>query len=160
MNEVVTNRAAVAVVLIAVGYLPPFAFSQDEPASTRTQPQVDIVQTVGCVERRGGNMWLAGASDPAVIGRGVFNETQVEEARKTAPGTGAFQLIGEAEFLSAEGLLRTAERAVFTTPEQVNATGGLREGRRVLVKGLLIDTERESRINLLAVVALSETCSE
>ena len=69
-----------------------------------------------------------------------------------------FQLVGVADFLDAESLLEWGERSEFTTAEQANATGELRERRTVLVKGLLIEADPTSRINLLAVVGLAEEC--
>ena len=63
-----------------------------------------------------------------------------------------------ADFLTPEGLLRSGDRALFTTPEQVNATGELRDGRTVLVKGLLIETDAAPRLNLVAVVGLGDKC--
>ena len=127
----------------------------------RSEPQVDIVQTVGCVEMRNDDAatwWLTRAADPTQTRAGVFNENQVEEAKEEALGTGEFQLIGVAEFLDAESLLRFGDRAQFTTADQVNATNELREGRTVLVKGLLIEEGALARINLLAVVGLADTC--
>jgi hypothetical protein len=67
-------------------------------------------------------------------------------------------LVGVADFLDADALLRFGDRASFTKPDQVNATGELRAGRTVLVKGLLIESGAESRINLLAVVGLADSC--
>lgn len=123
------------------------------------EPQVAIVQTVGCVEQRGGaEWWLTRTADPTGSRAGLFDVNQVDEAKETALGSREFQLVGVADFLSAEGLLRWGDRAQFTSPEQVNASGELREGRRLLVKGLLIETEAVSRINLLAVVGLANTC--
>ncbi len=125
-------------------------------------PQVQIVQTVGCVEQRGddaGGWWLTRAAEPTVVKPGVFDETQVEEANDTAPGSREFQLIGVAEFLDAKSQLEWGDRAEFTTADQVNATNELREGRTVLVKGLLIDPDGDARINLLSVVGLADTCS-
>ena len=123
------------------------------------EPQVAIVQTVGCVEQRGGaEWWLTRAADPTGSRAGLFDVNQVDEAKETALGSREFQLVGVADFLSAEGLLRWGDRAQFTSPEQVNASGELREGRRLLVKGLLLETEAVSRINLLAVVGLANTC--
>ena len=127
----------------------------------RSEPQVDIVQTVGCVEMRNDDAatwWLTRAADPTQTRAGVFNENQVEEAKEEALGTGEFQLIGVAEFLDAESLLRFGDRAQFTTADQVNATNELREGRTVLVKGLLIEEGGTARINLLAVVGLADAC--
>jgi hypothetical protein len=131
-------------------------------SAAKPKPKVDVVQTVGCVERRGGpqpTWWLTRAATPTVSRVGVFNTLQVEEARKTATlGTREFELVGIAEFLDAEGLLRSGDRAAFTTPDQVNATGELRAGRTALVKGLLIEAGAQSRLNLLAVVGMAETC--
>ena len=42
--------------------------------------------------------------------------------------------------------------------DQINASGELRPGRTVLVKGLLIETDGESRINLTSVVGLANSC--
>ncbi len=127
----------------------------------RPDPQVEIVQTVGCVEMRNDDdatWWLTRAADPTETRARVFNEPQVEEAKETPLGTREFQLIGVAEFVDAESLLRIGDRAEFTTPEQVNATNELREGRTVLVKGLLIEEGAMARINLLAVVGLADGC--
>lgn len=124
-------------------------------------PKVNIVQTVGCVERRSGDVvewWLVQAPEPAVIQAGVFNRSEIQVARNTPLGSGTFHLIGVADFLDAEGLLAAADRRLFTSPEQVNATGELQEGRKVLVKGALIETDAESRINLLGVIGMADTC--
>ena len=124
--------------------------------------QVQIVQTVGCVEQRGGDAggwWLTRAAEPKVARPNVFDELEVEEAQDTAPGSREFQLIGVAEFLDAKSLLEWGDRAQFTTADEVNATNALRKGHTVLVKGLLIDPDGDARINLLAVVGLAETCS-
>ena len=140
---------------------PSAAFGQRLAART-AKPQVEIVQTVGCVERRtgdAGEWWLAQAAEPTVVRAGVFNAVQVDEAREQALGAHAFQLVGVADFLGAEALLRAFDRSSFTTPDQANATGELRAGRTVLVKGLLIESDEVARINLLAVVGLADTCS-
>ena len=141
------------VVLLATG---------DQEQRSRREPQVQLVRTVGCVERhsdREPTWWLSRAADPTEARPGVFNRTEIEEIADTVePGAREFQLVGVADFLDVEGLLASGDRALFTTPEQANATGELRAGRRVLVKGLLIEVDEGSRINLMAVVGLSETC--
>ena len=131
----------------------------------RSEPQVEIVRTVGCVELRNGDdatWWLTSAADPTETRAGVFNVNQVEEAKEEALGSREFQLVGVAEFLDAESLLSFGDRAQFTTADQVNATNELREGRMVLVKGLLIEAGTTAgataRINLLAVVGLADGC--
>ena len=154
-------RIPVLVAAVAVQAAPVPALGQ-RLAAQAAKPAVEIVRTVGCVERRAGDpeWWLARAAEPAVTRAGVFNSVQVDEARAQAPGEREFALVGVADFLGAEALLRSFDRASFTTPEQVNATGELRAGRTVLVKGLLIEADEGARINLLAVVGLAETCGE
>ena len=148
--------------LAAAVWLAPASTQGQRLAATTGAPAVEIVHTVGCVERRLGEAewWLARAAEPTVSEAGVFNDDEVDEARAQAFGTDAFQLVGVADFLGAEALLRSFDRSSFTAPDQVNATGELREGRTVLVKGLLIETDDAARINLLAVVGLADTCSE
>ncbi len=144
----------------AIGF--PLAGSGEQRAATRRpKPQVEFVQTVGCVERRtrqDSTWWLTRAAEPTVTRAGVFNEVQIDEARETRLGDGEFRLIGFADFLTPEGLLNFGDRALFTEPDQINASGELRPGRTVLVKGLLIETDDESRINLMSVVGLADTC--
>jgi hypothetical protein len=119
-----------------------------------------MVQAVGCVEQRtGNNWWLTQASEPEVSPPGVFNQVQLDAVLAAlTPGTREFQLVGVADFLDAEGLLATGNRADFTSSDQVNATGELRQGRTVLVKGLLIEADGVSRVNLTTVVGLAERC--
>lgn len=158
-----TNRSILAAALVSgTLWSPRVAAQNDRQPAASAKPKVDVVQTVGCVERRNGQQatwWLTRAAVPTVSRVGVFNSVQIEEARRTATlGSRDFRLVGVAEFLDAEGLLRSGDRARFTTPEQANATGELREGHTVLVKGLLIETGAESRINLLVVVGMADTC--
>ena len=149
-------------VLSAAVWLAPAPAHGQTLAATTDEPAVEIVHTVGCVERRTGDAewWLARAAEPTVTESGVFNQDEVDEARDQALGTQAFHLVGVADFLGAEALLRSFDRSSFTTPDQVNATNELREGRTVLVKGLLIEADDMARINLLAVVGLADTCDE
>lgn len=158
-----TIRTLFTTGLLAAAAWPPLAggAAGQPPAAGRPEPQAEFVRTVGCVERRTREettWWLARATEPAVTRPGVFNEVQVEEARQTAPGAGEFRLVGVADFLTPEGLLNFGDRALFTDPDQINASGELRAGRTVLVKGLLIETDGEPRINLTSVVGLADTC--
>jgi hypothetical protein len=114
------------------------AGQQRSPPGAQVKPKVDIVQTVGCVEHRtanGGQWWLTSATDPTVSREGVFTTVDIDTAKKAPRGTRAFRLIGEADYLDAEGLLKTQRRAEFTRAEQVNAPGVLRDGRRFLFVG-------------------------
>ena len=157
-----TIRTVLAAALVTATIAPPIATAAGQRAGgRRPKPQVEVVQTVGCAEQRISEettWWLTRAVDPTGSRPRVFNEVEVAEARENTTGTHEFQLIGVADFLTAEGLLRFGERARFTSPEQINATGELRAGRTVLVKGLLIEADGVSRINLLSVVGLADTC--
>ena len=82
----------------------------------------------------------------------------MDAARSRETGSREFQLIGFAEFVDPATLLAWADRALFTTEEQVNATNSLRQGSFVLVKGLLVDVDGSARINLLSVVGLADAC--
>lgn len=150
------KRAAGTVAFLTAAICPAASHGQG-PAD----PQVAIVQTVGCAEQRsdgGVTWWLTRAADPAASGPGPFEAPQVDAARSRETGSREFQLIGFAEFVDPAAQLAWADRALFTTEEQVNATNDLRPGRFVLVKGLLIDADGNARINLLSVVGLADTC--
>ena len=138
------------ILLAAAG---PASAAQDRP-SAHVEPDIEIVETVGCVAQRAGGAewWLVSAAEPDSARAGVFNVPEVEAARDRGLGDREFRLVGVPDFLGAEALL--------TTPEQVNATGELRAGRTVLVKGLLIEAAPAAHINLLAVVYLADTCGE
>ena len=155
------RTALTAGLLMAATAFPPAALGGQRAGTRRPEPQVEFVQTVGCVERRireESTWWLTRAAEPTVTRAGVFNEVQVGEARGTALGDAEFRLVGFADFLTPEGLLNFGDRALFTAPDQINASGELRPGRTVLVKGLLIETDGESRINLTSVVGLTDAC--
>jgi hypothetical protein len=160
LKTLVTHRFIAAV---AVGFgasWPMLAAAQTAGSAAPPKAKVEIVQTVGCVAKRSGqppSWWLTRAAAPTPTREGVFNRTQIDDAKKTlALGVREFHLVGVADFLDAEGLLQSGDRALFTSKEQVNATGELREGRAVMVKGLLVASGTEARLNLLEVVGLDE----
>lgn len=129
--------------------------------ATAQRARVDIVQTVGCVEHREGEpdtWWLVRAAPPSVVAGGVFNEKQIEEARGAELADGEIHLVGVADFLDVDALLEWGSRSEFTDREQANATGALAQGRKVLVKGPLIESDGLGRINLMAAVGLEDSC--
>lgn len=137
------------------------AWQRGQPSKPAGTSGVDIVQSIGCVERRDGTpetWWLARAVDPRSTQPGVFSVPQVEAAKALRPGERTFQLVGTADFLDTESLLKSGQRREFTTAENANATGELRAGRKVLVKGMLVTAGDAPRINLLNVVNLAESC--
>jgi hypothetical protein len=165
-----SHSTAIAIAFAVAFSIPLMLHAQRGRGDTGEKPKVEIVQSVGCVERKGSSpgatgprsetdsWWLSRAADPRTAPAGIFNSTQVEAAKTAALGANVFQLIGVADFLDTEGLLRSGRRKEFTTPETANATGQLRDGHKVLVKGMLIDTADPKRINLLAVIGLADSC--
>jgi hypothetical protein len=129
--------------------------------ASAAKPTVDVVQTLGCVERRDGSpdtWWLTRAADPRSAQPGIFAVPQINAARSAPLGANTIQLVGVADFLDSEGLLKEGRRREFTTAQNANATGELRAGRKVLVKGMYITTSDPKRINLLNVIALADSC--
>jgi hypothetical protein len=121
--------------------------------------KVPIVIVAGCVMRGQDGAWLlTSASEPKVSAIVHADAQEVAEARSLRPGTGRYRPIGTAEFASADELLGQGQRVQFTRPEGANATGQLRAGRRVSIKGLLIAAGNEQRLNLLSVQAIADAC--
>ncbi len=153
------------VAALAVGVALPWpAAAQRQSQPPGEKPKAPIVQGVGCAEQRPGTpatWWLVRASSADPAPPGPFHISQVEKAKGATPGTNVFRLIGETDFLSVEELLKSGERSRFTTAETANASGQLRAGRKVLVKGLIVtgDVGTEPRINLMSVVSLADSCS-
>jgi hypothetical protein len=123
------------------------------------QPTVPIVLAAGCASRTPDGTWtLASASALRRSSIVHADAREFEEARRLPIGTARYRLIGTAEFASVDDLLSTGQRAQFTTAETANATGQLRDGRRVAVKALLIAAAQEQRLNLLSVQPVSDSC--
>jgi hypothetical protein len=155
--SIVVNAACLLVLAAS-----PLAAQRGRQTNPGEKPAVDVVQTVGCAERRDGNpeTWsLTRAADPRTVQPGVFSTGQVDAAKGAPLGANTFQLIGVADFLDTEGLLKSGRRREFTSAQSANATGELRTGRKVLVKGMFITSTDPKRINLLNVVALSDSCN-
>jgi hypothetical protein len=155
-----TDRAAIGAAIAISMCGAAMLSAQRGRGASGDKPKVDIVQTVGCAERKAGNpdtWWLNRAADPRASAPGMFNTTQVGEAKAATLGANVFQLVGVADFLDADGLLASGRRKEFTTRETANATGQLRPGHKVLVKGLLIEGDPK-RINLMSVVGVGDTC--
>ena len=151
---------AITAFLLALSASPSFA-QRGRQTNPGKKPAVDVVQSVGCVERRDGNpetWWLTKAVDPRVTQPGIFSTGQIDAARGASLGANTFQLAGVADFLDTEGLLKSGRRREFTTPQNANATGEIRPGRKVLVKGMFITSGEPKRINLLNVIGLADSC--
>jgi hypothetical protein len=127
--------------------------------SGSSKPSIPIVSVVGCASRMPDNTWmLTNASEAAVSDRLFTTAKEIEEAKKQALGTNHYKLIGTNEFVTKDELLKDQTRAAFTSPTLANATGQLQDGRRLVVKGLLITTSNEKRLNLVSVQQLADSC--
>ena len=125
-------------------------------------PKVGVIQSIGCSETKGANpttWWLTHAAEAKATATTFFNATEIEDAKALALGTNAYQLLGVADFLDVDGLLQQGQRSQFTTRETANASGQLRAGRKVVVKGLFVEgANGQKRINLTQVVSVSDSC--
>jgi hypothetical protein len=153
------------VLALAVGVVAGFSAighaQRRSPLGAAGKPKVDVVAGVGCVERKGGDpptWWLSHAADPKVTPSASFSSAEIEQMKTVPMGTGVYQLVGVSDFLDVDSLLQDPVRAQFTRPETANATGQLREGRKVVVKGPLVEVDGQKRINVMAVLGLADIC--
>lgn len=135
---------------------------EEQPAVGRPDlaaPKVPIVTVVGCVSRgAGGVEMLTSASTPKTSAIMHADQQEVAEARETPLGTSRYWLIGTADFGSVDELMSRGQRALFTQAATANATGGVRNGRKVAVKGLLISGTAEPRLNVLSAQPIGDSC--
>ncbi len=128
--------------------------------SDLSKPKVPLVSVVGCATRTAEGTWMLTKATDGVESKVLFmSAKEIEEAKKKPLGNNRYKLIGTLEFLTKEELLKDAHRAEFTRPEVVNATGQLQDGRKLIVKGLLITAPNEKRLNLVSVQHLADTCN-
>jgi hypothetical protein len=124
-----------------------------------SKPAAPLVAVVGCARRSPQGVWTLTNATEGVETRALFmSAKEIEDARKKALGTNGYVLLGTPEFLTKDELLKSGQRADFTRPEIANATGQLQDGRKLVVKGLLITAGNERRLNLVAVQQLADTC--
>ncbi|MGH9199152.1 MAG: hypothetical protein ACRD1T_25905 [Acidimicrobiia bacterium] len=127
--------------------------------SGASKPEVPLVSVVGCASRAPDGTWMLINATAGTETRQVFSSTkEIDEAKKQKPGSNRYRLMGTTDFLSKEELLKDEVRRQFTRPEVANATGQLQNGKKLVVKGLLITAPNEKRLNLVSVQQLSDTC--
>lgn len=132
--------------------------AQQQPSDV-SKPKVPIVSVIGCASRTAEGTWMLTNATDGIETKALFlSAKEIEEAKQNALGTNRYQLLGTPEFLTKEELLKHGQRAEFTRPEVANATGQLEDGRKLIVKGLLITAANQKRLNLVAVQQLAETC--
>jgi len=127
--------------------------------SDLSKPKVPLVSVVGCASQMADGTWMLVKATDGVESRVLFmSAKEIEEAKKKPLGNNQYKLLGTLDFLTKEDVLSDARRAEFTRPEVANATGQLQNGRKLLVKGLLITVPNEKRLNLVSVQQLADTC--
>ena len=146
--------AVAAAVVTACGAMPATAAQESDP----TEPTVPLVRTVGCVEKDGDAWFLTRATDPEVTRYPFPSAVELEDAGRAALGSNRLRLVGVTDFLDAEGLLASFQRAEHTAPASVNATGALAAGRKVAVKGLYITSVEPHRVNLTSAMSVAGAC--
>jgi hypothetical protein len=153
-----TGRKAFGVLaLVVCGWIAGVR-AQQQPGDV-SKPKVPIVSVVGCASRAADGTWMLTNATDGIESKVLFmSAKEIEEAKKKALGNNRYKLLGTAEFLTKEELLKHGQRAEFTRPDVANATGQLQDGRKLMVKGLLITAPNETRLNLIAVQQLADTC--
>ena len=152
------KRQCLGVVTLACG-LALGLHAEPQSTSSKSKPKVPLVSVVGCANRDADGSWLLTRATDGTETQQLYTSTkEIEEAKTRRLGTNRYKLVGTAEFGTREDLLKTQQRAEFTRPEVANATGQLQDGRKLVVKGLLIVMPTEKRLNLVSVQQLAETC--
>ena len=123
--------AIVWLLLVAGG-----ASAQDQPSKPDSD-RPPLVEVVGCLSQRGTNWVLTNASDPSPSTTSFTTPEAVNAAAEKPLGTGQIRLIGTAPF-SPDG----------------------HKGHKMVVRGLLIKSAGDTRLNLTSFQMVSETCAK
>ena len=127
--------------------------------SKAVKPKVPLVTVVGCANRAPDGTWqLTRATGATEVQQAYSSTKEIEDAKNVALGANQYKLVGTAEFGTKEDLLKTQQRGEFTRPAVANATGALQDGRKLVVKGLLITASSEKTLNLVSVQKVDDTC--
>jgi len=111
------------------------AYAQLPPPPPPDAPP--IVEAVGCLSQTGSNWVLKNATDPAPATTSFTTPEAVKAAGEKPLGTQQYRLLGTSPF-SPEG----------------------HKGHKIVVKGILIKSGGESRINLTSFQMLAATCAK
>ena len=134
--------------------------SPDVARADVAPPQVPIVTVVGCVALGADGVETLTSASAAKVSTIVHADaTEIAEARTRPLGTGRYRLVGAGDFGTVAALMSTGQRALFTRAETANATGRLQDGRKVVVKGLLVRGQPDMRLNVLSAQSLGDSCN-
>jgi hypothetical protein len=112
------------------------AYAQGRP-SEPSSDQPSIVEVVGCLSQAGTDWILAKATDPATSSTSFTTPEQVKAAAEKSLGTQQYRLLGTSPF----------------SPDH-------HKGHKMVVKGLLIKSGSDRRINVTSFQMLAETCAK
>jgi hypothetical protein len=127
------NRlTSVAWLLVAAGA----AGAQGQPSKPDSD-RPPLVEVVGCLSQTGANWVLTNASDPAAATTSFTTPEAVKAAAEKPLGTSQVRLLGTGPF-SPDG----------------------HKGHKMVIRGLLIRSGSETRINLTSFQMVAETCSK
>ena len=150
------GRMALTVLALTGG----FATGLQAQQSDASKPKVPLVSAVGCASRTPDGTWILTNSTDTVETEQLFSSSkEIEAAKMSALGKNRYTLMGTADFLTKEELLKHQQRAEFTRPEVANATGQLQIGKKIVVKGLLTTAQNEKRLNLVSVLQVGDACN-
>jgi hypothetical protein len=112
------------------------AYAQGPPSEPKVDP-APIVETVGCLSQTGANWILSNATDAAVSKTPFTTPEAVKEAAGKPLGSQKYRLLGTSPF----------------SPES-------HKGHKIVVRGLLITSGSDTRINVTSLQMLAETCAK
>jgi hypothetical protein len=112
------------------------ASAQSQPSKPNSDRPA-IVEVVGCLSQTGANWVLTNASDPAPSTTSFTTPEAVKAAADKPLGTERFQLLGTGPF----------------SPD-------VHKGHKMVVRGFLIKSGSETRINLSSFQMVAETCTK
>ncbi len=137
----------------------PAAFARPAIQSPAAQRKSPIVIAVGCA-REGPHpaVWiLSRVGERLETTRPGITSDETTRLSNWALGTRSYELIGVADFVDVAASRKIGVRGEILAASRVNATGVLTAGRKIAVKGLLIEGA-PPRINLTSVVSLDRQC--
>jgi hypothetical protein len=105
--------------------------------SAASPDRTPIVEVIGCLSQSGADWNLANATDPAVSTTSFTTPEALKAAAEKPLGTQHYRLLGTSPF----------------SPER-------HKGHKMAVKGLLIKSGSDSRINVTSFQMLAETCAK
>ena len=112
------------------------AYAQGRSSEPRPD-QPPIVEVVGCLSQTGAYWILANATEPAVSTTSFTTPEALKAAAEKPLGTQQYRLLGTSPF----------------SPDR-------HKGHKMAVKGILIKSGSDTRINLTSFQTLAETCAK